>query len=133
MSRASVVARGRVAAEAGMTDTCIIRRKTSQSTDPDTGVTTPVYSTSYTGVCRVQIRGRGVSRSEEDVGEAYLLLLQVEVQLPMSVVGLEVDDEVAIDSSLNDPDLVGRVFSVRDLNHKTDATSRRVGCQEVTS
>lgn len=133
MSRASVLARGRQAALASMVDTCTIRRKTGQTTDPDTGITTPTLSTIYTGQCRVQIRGRGVTRPEEDVGEAYLLLLQVELQLPMTAVGLEVRDEATIDSSESDPDLVDRVFSVRDLAHKTDATARRVGCMEVTS
>lgn len=132
MSRASVLARGRVAAEAGMTDTVTIRRRTSQGTNPDTGVTTAIRTTIYTGRCRVQIRGRGVSRPEEDIGQQHMLLLQVELQLPMSVTGLRVGDEATIDASFNDPDLVGRVLRVQDLNHKTDATARRVGCQEVT-
>ena len=32
-----------------------------------------------------------------------------------------------------DADLIGRLFRVRDLAHKTHATARRVQCEEVTS
>lgn len=132
MSRASVLARGRAAAALGMVDSCTIRRRTSQSTDPNTGVTTAIRSTVYSGKCRVQQRGIGGARPEQDVGEAYQLMLQLELQLPMSVTGLRVGDEVTITASVNDADLVGRVFRIRDLAHKSEATARRVGVQEVT-
>ena len=46
--------------------------------------------------------------------------------------GLEVNDEITITASVNDADLVGRVFLVRDLMHKTHPTARRVGVVERT-
>jgi hypothetical protein len=49
----------------------------------------------------------------------------------VSVTGLEVGDEVTITAS-RDPDLIGRAFLVRDLFHKTDASSRRVQLTERT-
>lgn len=114
-----------------MVDSCAITRKTGETTDPDTGVIVDTTSEIYGGKCRVQ-QARAQA-SPQDPGEAYVLMLRLEVQLPMSVVGLEVDDRIEITASAHDPDLVGRVFTVRDLAHKTHATSRRVQCQELTS
>ncbi|HEY9484190.1 MAG TPA: DUF6093 family protein, partial [Micromonosporaceae bacterium] len=57
MSRASVLARGRAAALAGMVDACLIERMTGTTTDPDTGQVTETWSTTYTGPCRVQEHG----------------------------------------------------------------------------
>jgi hypothetical protein len=131
MSLTTVLARGRAAAEALMVDACIIRRVTGTTTDPDTGATTPTLSTLYTGKCRVQQSAPSASPAE--VGEAYALMLRLDVQLPMSVVGLQTEDQIAVTASVHDPDLVGRVFLVRDLAHKSHATARRVGCVERTS
>jgi len=131
VSRASVLARGRAAAEAGMVDACIIRRITGQVTDPDTGEVTTTYTTIYEGKCRLQQQGQ--QARPEQAGEAYLLMLRRELQLPMSVTGLRTEDEVTMTASAYDPDLPGRVFLVRDLFGKTEATARRVQVEEVTS
>lgn len=131
MSRAAVLARARIAAEAGMEDTCVIRRRTGETTDPTSGVVTPTRVGVYTGKCRMQ---HSVAQSQQhDVGEDFVLLQRIELQLPMSVVGLEVGDEVTMTASAYDPDLPGRVFLVRDLFHKTNATARRVQLTERTS
>lgn len=130
MSAASVLARGQAAAEQLMVDACVIRRVTDESTGTG-GVVTPTYSTLYTGRCRVQqVRAKA---NEVDAGEAYLLMLQLEVQLPVSVTGVQAEDQITITASAHDPDLVNRVFFVRDLAHKTHPTSRRVQVQEKTS
>lgn len=130
MSRTQLLEEARAAALEGMVDTCTIRRKSGETTDAD-GVITPTYSTLYTGVCRVQQQQPYAER--HDAGQAYLLLLRLEIQLPMTVTGLEPDDILTIVTSVMDADLPGRVFVVRDLAHKTDASSRRIQCQEVTS
>ena len=113
-----------------MVDTCTVRRRTGTTTDPDTGVTTPTYSTVYAGKCRFQ--QRQVSASPAEAGDAQVLMLRMELQLPMSAVGFRVDDEVTADTSVHDPDLPGRVFLVRDLAHKSHATARRLGITEST-
>lgn len=123
--------RGRAAAEALMVDTCTIRRKTGETTDPDTGVITPTLTTIYTGKCRIQQQS-GIARPA-DVGQANVFLSRLELQIPMAVTGVDSDDEAVIDTSVNDPDLVGRVFHVRELAHKTHATARRFQVDEVTS
>lgn len=127
----SVLTRGRAAAEALMVDACVIRRRTGETTDDD-GNVTPTYGPDlYSGKCRTQ--QPNAQAAQADVGEDYQLLLRLEVHLPMSVVGLEVGDEVMITASVYDPDLPGRVFLVRDLAHKTHATARRLGVTERTS
>lgn len=130
MSRASALARGQTAAELGMVDACTIRRNSGSVLDDFSGTTTETWSSVYAGKCRVQ---QGIAQAAEgETGEDYLLHLRLVVQLPMATTGLKVGDEVTISAS-QDPDLVGRVFLVRDLFHKTDATARRVGVTERTA
>ncbi len=131
MSVASALARGRQAAERLLVDTCTIRRRTGEATDPETGVITPTYSPVYSGKCRMQ-QPTGMAR-EQDAGEAALLMLRFELQLPMSVAGVQADDEVTMTASQLDPDLVGRKFTVRGLAHKTHAVMRRLQAEERTS
>lgn len=134
MSRDSVLARGRLAAEAGMVDTCTIRRRDpdSEVTDPVTGVITKAYlpGNIYSGKCRVQ-RSQAMAQ-QHDAGEDHILLRQLTLQLPITAVGLEVGDEVTITASAHDPDEVGRHFLIRDVEAKTEATARRAQCTERT-
>lgn len=131
MSRATVLARGRIAAEAGMVDTCTIRRSVRQTTDPFSGEAVDTFDELYDGKCRLQ---QGSAEAQQaDVGENYVLLQRVTVQLPVNVTGIQVGDQITVTAAGRDPDLVGRVFLVRDLFIKTDATSRRVHVQERTS
>jgi hypothetical protein len=132
MARAVVLARGRAAAEAGMVDTCTITRSGEETTDPFSGEIVRETEEVYEGKCRLQ-QANAARADQRDIGEAYLLLQQLEVQLPMSVTGIKVDDTITITAAARDEDLVGRVFRVRDLMIKTDATSRRIQVTEVTS
>lgn len=132
MSRASALARGRLAAEAGMRDTCSIRRELGTAVDDNTGDETIVWEQLYVGKCRVQQRSEANSQ-QETPGEDYQLLQRVELQLPMSVTGLREADEVTITAAVADPDLAGTVYLIRDLFAKTDATARRVGVTRRTS
>ncbi|MEV4521471.1 DUF6093 family protein [Micromonospora tulbaghiae] len=127
----ALLARGRAAAEALMTDECVIRRDGGTTYDPETGYPTESTSQVYAGKCRVQ--QQSASAGAREVGEAAVLLLRLEVQVPMSVVGVQADDVVEVTASRHDVELVGRRFRVRDLFHKTHATSRRLGVEEVTS
>lgn len=130
MSIESVLARGRAAAEARMVDACVIRRTTAKSTNTTTGVVTPTLATIYTGKCEIQqaeAQGR-----QENSAEAHLLMLQLQLKVPMTAAALERLDEVEITASAHDPELVGRIFRIRDLHHKSHATARRVSIQERT-
>lgn len=130
MSLDDFLARGRAAAESLMVDACTIRRQTDEDTD-EFGNIIPSWVYLYSGKCRVQ---QPVAQAAEEMaGQARLLMVRLEVQLPMSVAGLEPEDEVFITASVNDPDLPGRVFTIRDLAHGTHKTARRIGVVERTS
>lgn len=129
MSRAEVLARAQTFAEEGMVDTCTSRRKTGTTSDDFSGTETATWASLYAGKCRVQ---QGIAQAaEDDVGEDFRLQLRLVLQLPMTAFGFQVGDEFTITAS-RDPDLVGRVFLVRDLMHKTDASARRLGVVERT-
>ena len=116
-----------------MVDKCVIRRVTRTS-DRLTGQQSVTSSLElYFGKCRVQARGAAQEANPVDAGEARRLMLHLEIQLPMAVEGLHTEDEVTILLASFDPDLEGRTFLVRDLMHKTHATSRRIGVEEITS
>lgn len=127
MSRASVLARGQAAAEAGMVDTCTIRRVTGTSTDDFSGVQTPTYAAVYAGKCR--IRQLRALPEDHDAGEDYVLLTRRQLQLPIAAVGIRTGDVVTFTAAAHDPDLVGKVFLVRGPAEGTEITARRV---EVT-
>lgn len=125
-----LVGMGRQAAEALFVDRCRIRRQTGTTTDPDSGQTVPVYSDLYTAQpVRIQTRGNWGER--KDLGEAGVVELTVEVQLPVSVTGVGVGDRVEVTASQHDSDLVGRVFLLRDVVSKTHATANRFMGTEV--
>lgn len=130
MSATSVTLRGRIAAEAIMVDACTIQHVTGSSTDTTTGQVTPTYSTVYTGKCKVQ---GGQSDSGQDVADAHLAVLSLTVHVPIAVTGVVETDVVTITASVNDPELVGRVFRVLGPVHKSFATARRLPVIEVTS
>lgn len=131
MSRASVVARGQAAAQAGMVDACIITRVAASTVDTDTGHITPTATTTvYAGKCRVQQQSPAARPHTQ--GEAFTWLQRLELQLPASVTGVESDDRVVLTAS-TDPDLLGRTWRVRELMHKTHLTMRRHQIEEVTS
>jgi hypothetical protein len=132
MSRSVVLARGRRAAERAMTDTCSIRRAVGETNDPFSGEVTPGWEPVYTGKCRLQ-QTNSARADQHEIGEAYILLQQLEVQLPMSATDVQTGDEITLTASQTDMDNVGRVFRVRDLMVKTDATARRIQVTEATS
>jgi hypothetical protein len=133
MGPAAALARGRAAALALMVDACTIGRPGELVTDPDTGVQTAAGSVPvYAGRCRVQQQQRGAQAQRSDLGGALLAVLRLEVHVPTSVLGVAEGDDLVVTASAHDPDLVGRRFRVRDLSHKSFATARRLGCEEVT-
>lgn len=131
MSRASVLARGRTAAQAGMTDTCLIERQGATTTDPDTGVVTPTWSTIYTGACRLQERG-GYPRDITTAPDQPQLAINRELQLPVSTSGaVRAGDRATITAATNDASMVGRRMWLRGQPTKSEATSRRFTLEEI--
>ncbi|AGL13876.1 DUF6093 family protein [Actinoplanes sp. N902-109] len=135
MPRDLILAQGRRAAEAGMTDACRIQRRTGSTVDDFSGAEIPTYDVVYEGKCRLQQRGG--QAEEEDAGEAHILLQQAELQLPVLVDGqatqVDVDDEVTITAAAHDPALVGQLYRVQDIPVRSEATARRVQLRRHTS
>lgn len=132
MSRASVLARGRAFAEAGMTDTCTIARVTGTTTNPTTGVVTPTTTEIYSGACRIQellAFSRDTAPTPPDPELMRYRILQLPVDASEDV---REGDNVTIVTCLNDPDLVGVAMRVRDQSGKSEATTRRIGIEEST-
>lgn len=132
MTRAVVLAAGRREAERGMVDTCEITRVTGSTTDRDTGVRVVTRDTIYSGPCRVQ-EIFSFSRSTSPTPDQPVLARYRVVQLPVvGSEGIEQNDDVEITACMHDPDLVGRAMKVRDQAAKSEATSRRIGVEEIT-
>lgn len=113
---------GRAEAEALMTDTCTITRPDGpRVTNPDGTSTQPTIPV-YTGKCRLQSRGDW--SAERDIGEAGLVMLRTELQLPVSVV-FRVNDIVTITASSTQPANVGSTFRIRSEFVKTHGTMHK--------
>lgn len=130
MSIASAVARGQRFAERQMADTCTVRRKTGETTDPDTGAVTPVMTPVYTGRCRlIQPSPTG---GQTTVGEAVLTLSGSVLCLPVSALGVTTDDVATMDTS-GDPDAVGAKLKIGSPAHQSHPVERRFPVTEISS
>lgn len=134
VNAAPALARGRVAAESLMVDSCTVRHRTGESTNTTTGVVTPAWTTVYTGRCKVQQSTLGAASEPRDPGEASVRLVAYAVHLPvMTSPGIRDGDQITITAAPYDPDLVGRVFTVLGTMRKSLATARRLQVQEVST
>jgi|SRR5215467_674567 len=137
MSATSTTLRGRAAAERLMVDTVTVTRRTPNAThsdtNPETGAVSPAYATIYVGAAKVQSMSRQTVARPESVGDAEQFLTHREVHLPHSATDVAADDIVTVTASVLDPDLVGKVFHVRNVLVKSYGTSRRLGVIEVGS
>lgn len=131
MSATTAVLRGRAAAEALMVDSVLVERRTGETTDPDTGEVTPTWTTVYTGRCK--FAQAAASGSPENVGEATVMVSELMLHLPITATGVTADDRATAVTAALDPDLAGRVFTIRAPMHKTYATARRLPLQELSS
>lgn len=127
---AAATLRGRSAIEALMVDACTITRVTDTTTDLQTAAVTATADTIYSGKCRIQQQGH-IARPVT-VGGSYEFQSAFELQVPMSAIGILVNDIVTVTASVLDQDLVGRSYWVKEPAAKTHATSRRFGIELVS-
>jgi hypothetical protein len=121
--------RGRRAAEDLMVDAVTITRTASVSTNSETGAVTRTPTTVYTGKCKVAINSK--TARPDNVAEDQLFLFRVQVQLPTTAVGVQIDDQALITASVNDVELAGRTFAIREIAHGSFITARRLMAEEV--
>lgn len=116
-----------------MVEACTIGRpSTSHTTDPTTGQVTYTSTPLYAGKCRVQMMTGTRGDNLLQAAERAIVVQSAIISVPIAVVGVRVGDVVTITAAVLDGDLVGRVYRVEDVIHKTYLTARRLICQEVT-
>ena len=129
MSAEAAVLAGRREAEALMVDACTVTRPGEPVTDPDTGDVTPSMTPVYTGPCKVQ---QTISQaSNPEAGGHAFTVQDSRVDFPVTAGPLMVDDVVTVTASVLDPQLVGSVFRVIELFHKSMATAQRTRVSEM--
>ena len=122
-------------AESMMVDTCTITRASGPPTfDAVTGVyTDPTPTTVYTGKCRVRTRSLGFLRNREvEAGERETVIWPYMVMVPVTDADVQVLDKVTVTAS-QDPALVGVTLRVRTAQLATNATARKLDCEEIAN
>jgi len=114
-----------------MVDTCTVTRLTDQAFDDTDGSYSDTTSEIYSGVCRVQAI-RSLLSTEADAAGRVVTTVTATVQLPEATTGVQVDDVVTVDTSQGSG-VAGRVFRVRQVEHKTHASMRRLTVEEEQS
>lgn len=131
MSAEAAALAGRREAEALMVDECTVHRPGDPVTDYFTGVVTTPRTLVYEGRCKVQ---QTISQaSNASVGGHQFTVQDSRVDFPVSAGPLLVDDVVTLTVSALDPQIVGRVFRVGELFHKSYATAQRTRVEEITA
>jgi hypothetical protein len=120
----------RRAAERLMVDSCVIRHKTGDSTDPTTGVVTADFVDAYSGKCKVQAEGN-ISRLRSAADHEFTIQ-RSRIDIPADAEAALIGDMIDITASINSPALVGRRFRVIEILHKSFASAQRFGVEEVT-
>jgi len=115
--------------ESLMLDTCTVGNPTGAITNETTGVVTVTYTNVYTGRCKVQ--STSGTESNPTVGGATFTVLRSEVHVPVGAFTPDDGQVVTITACALDALLVGRVFRVVSLLHKSQATAYRLGVEEV--
>ena len=129
MSLVALVAHGRALAESLMLDTCTVKTPTGTTTNSTTGVVTVTYTDVYAGRCKVQ--ATSPTASNPVVGGATFTVQRSEVHVPVGAFTPAVGQVVTLTAVPLDVLLVGRVFRVVSLLHKSQATAYRLGVEEV--
>jgi hypothetical protein len=119
---------GRAVAEWRMQDTATVQVIVGRTTNAETGVVTPLYSTVYTGKCRVQ--SLHPQESTPETGGATVTVQRYRIDVPVGSFRPSVGQIITITAARLDPHLVGRKYAVVALLHKTDATAYRLAVEE---
>ncbi len=131
MTARGAVGRGRRAAEAQMTDACVIRPVAGDTTDPVTGVVSTSYGDPvYTGRCKLQ-RIKDAYPSTPEGGDRRWTTSPATLHLPVAGSGNVGVGHVVTMTASTDVENVGREFRVRSDDRKSLQTAIRFVIQEV--
>lgn len=134
-----VLAAGRALAESLMDSTVLIRRKTGETRNKETGKVTSSWATVYAGPARVRF-GNAQPR-DLDAGGQRSVEQAPTVGLPIgehpditegSSAAVQVDDEGSITANPDDAGIVGTRFRIAGVHEQTHSTSRRLPVEVFT-
>ena len=128
VSAASAVLAGRAAAERNMLDVATVTT-TSRTIDPSTGAEVTTSTLIHTGRCKVQQSGS--QESTPEAGGATVTVQRSEVHFPVGAFVPAIGQVITVTAATLDPLLIGRVFRVVALLHKSAATAYRLAVSEV--
>jgi hypothetical protein len=130
MSVASVLARGRAAAEQLMVDTCLIERHTGRVFNSVTGVYDDVWTQVYSGPCRVKGGARSSGGRDAEFGEHEATLHAYEIRLPWDTTPeIKREDRLTVTTS-DDTWVIGRLLEIVDVAFSGTTTSRRIAAED---
>lgn len=108
--RSGALKMGRSVARAGMTDKCLVTRSGEKAWDESSGSYVEQTVTVWDDIC--QLKAPTVSGKQAESGSQLVVVSQVVVHLPVEADGVMPGDDVFIVSSLERPDLAGRLFKI---------------------
>lgn len=116
-----------------MLDACRIDRPAGVSApDPDTGATTPQYTTVFSTACRVKVVG-GLAVRLEEVGGRTAVSVSRELHIPVGSAEVLPGDVAVMTSvhSTSDPTLAGATLHLDGPAPGSQTTARRLQVSEV--
>lgn len=123
--------RGRAWAESLMQSTVLIRRRSGETRNEETGQIEPSWSTVYEGPARIRF-GNAQPRDTDVIGQRIVEQSPI-VSLPLATsASVHVDDEGEVTANPLDPGLVGFRFRIAGLHEQTHATARRFPVEVFT-
>jgi len=111
-----------------MLDTATVT-STSRTIDQTTGAEIVTSTLVYTGRCKVQQSGS--QESTPEAGGATFTVQRSEVHFPVGAFVPAIGQVITVTAATLDPLLIGRVFRVVALLHKSAATAYRLAVSEV--
>lgn len=133
MSAPTLLAKGRVAAEALMVDAGQARRPTGETAyNPTTQADEPVLNDLFESRCKIQ--SHDLVARDEEAGARTVTSVRLELHLPVSTAPLATGDEWEItEAAATSTASVGRVYRVTAPVEKTWPTDRRYEVVAVVS
>ena len=125
---ASVLPMLRASAESMMLDTAAVENLTGFTIDAN-GAEIPSFVTVYSGKCRVQADAR--REATPVAGGATFTVQRDHIDFPVGSFLPAIAQVITIKSAALDPYLVGRVYRVTSLLHKSQATAYRLVVEET--
>lgn len=116
-------------AESLLIDTCLIERRTGQtSNDPGTGMSTPTYATYWSGPCRALVRS---DTQPVPVGAELANVLHLEVSIAVDAPAPHIGHRITITAAVFDSSLAGAQVFVTGVPVGSQMILRRITAEKA--